>query len=135
MSEPTELWAFDLLSLLHTHPGLFDRGVMLGIPIVVSNEILVGLADSIPPWERAYGLSPATQDILLDTLGYYQDDYRENRDPFEVDDMAIQCDYEQGMVEVAFQLSQKIPPNSNYVEWTHHPHPSVLYVVVHYEGR
>ncbi len=123
----------DVKGIFQHHPGLLDRGVMLGIPTEVSFQLLAGLIDLLPTTDSAEYPDVYTRDILLDVIGYYEEDWRGNRYP-GIDEYGDQQYYEEGMIMAAVLARRLLPKYTYEVHWSGQPHPDVLYVVVTTHG-
>jgi len=119
----------DLKGIFHQYPGLMGRGVMLGIPTEVSFQILAGLVDLLPATDDVEYPDVYTRDMLLDVIGYYEEDWRGNRQP-GIDEFGIQQYYEEGMIMAAVLARRLLPTYTYEVAWSGCFHPEMLYLVV-----
>lgn len=127
------MYGLDVKEVFQHHPGLMDRGVMLGIPPEISFQLLAGMVDVMPTTDTITYPDVYTRDILLDIIGYFEDDWVENRTP-GIDVVAIQAYYEEGMIMAAVMARQQLPKYTYEVSWSDHYHPDVIYLVVATHG-
>lgn len=123
------LFGLDLKGIFPQYPGLMDRGVMLGIPTEVSFQILAGLIDLLPTTDTTEYPDVYTRDILLDVIGYYEEDWRGNRYP-GIDEFGTQQYYEEGMIMAAVLARRLLPTYTYEVTWSGCFHSEMLYLVV-----
>lgn len=102
------LIVLSLSELFRGNPGLLGRGVMFGIPEQTSFMLLLRLAEIVPVRHGMIVHDDETRDIMMDMIGYCEEDHYENIDPhrFVYDEQHY---YELGMVEMAYRLRRQLP--------------------------
>lgn len=128
------LVAVGIHDIIHEAPGLLDRGSMLGIGRRVTLNLLVTLADMMPPSVEFDYFDSINADSYMDAIGYVEADHLPVMDPSFMGSeqhYVVSNDYSAEALYVAWCLRTIIPENHNNFELYSIDHYSTLYILTH----